>query len=71
MEILGTPANLAIAEYVFEYLLHAASELWERHRKDPSKPRGNRATFQPGVMHGFWRSSATPRPSLRSRASSG
>jgi hypothetical protein len=47
MEVIGTPANLAIAEYVHAYLRHASEELWTQHR------RGPRRTYLAGVMHGF------------------
>jgi hypothetical protein len=51
MEVVGTPSNLAIAEYVYAYLTHAAAELWAAHQ-DGKKAAG-RLRFQAGVMHGF------------------
>jgi len=54
LEICGTHANLAMAEYVHGYLLHAGEQLWEQHRRAHGV-RGNRdrRTFLAGVMSGF------------------
>ncbi len=54
LEICGTESNLAMAEYVHAYLLHAAEELWSAHKRAHGV-RGNaeRRTFLAGVMAGF------------------
>lgn len=54
LEICGTSANLAMAEYVHGFLTHTASRLWEEHKR-ASAIRGDRdrRTFLAGVMAGF------------------
>ncbi|CAN5334086.1 hypothetical protein BH09MYX1_BH09MYX1_17150 [soil metagenome] len=54
LEICGTASNLAMAEYVHAYLLHAAEELWTAHKRTRGV-RGNteRRTFLAGVIAGF------------------
>jgi len=54
LEICGTEANLAMAEYVHAYLLHSAEELWRAHKR-AARVRGDRdrRTYLAGVMAGF------------------
>lgn len=54
LEICGTPANLAMAEYVHSFLHHTAEELWRSYKKKQAL-RGDRdrRTFLAGVMAGF------------------
>jgi hypothetical protein len=54
LEICGTSANLAIAEYVHAFLTETAERLWREHKRD----RGivldrDRRTYLAGVMTGF------------------
>jgi hypothetical protein len=54
LEMCGTPANLAMAEYVHTYLTRTADQLWEEHRgaRGLSSNR-DRRTYLAGVMSGF------------------
>jgi hypothetical protein len=53
LEISGTPDNLAIAEYVHEFMLHTAERLWDDHQKVKGTRGGRRLEFVAGVMRGF------------------
>jgi Protein of unknown function (DUF2786)/SprT-like family len=54
LEICGTPANLAIAEYVHGFLHQTAERLWRDHRKARGiRTNRDRRTFLAGVMVGF------------------
>jgi hypothetical protein len=54
LEICGTPANLAIAEYVHGFLHQTAERLWRDHRKAHGiRIDRDRRTFLAGVMVGF------------------
>jgi hypothetical protein len=54
LELCGTPANLAMAEYVHAYLTRTAEQLWSDHRMS-SRLAGNRdrRIYLAGVMTGF------------------
>jgi predicted SprT family Zn-dependent metalloprotease len=54
LELCGSPANLAMAEYVHAFLTDTAERLWRDHRRTFSL-RGNRdrRTYLAGVMSGF------------------
>jgi predicted SprT family Zn-dependent metalloprotease len=54
LELCGTPANIAMAEYVYTYLTETAEQLWSAHRRSFGLD-GNRdrRTYLAGVMTGF------------------
>jgi hypothetical protein len=54
LEICGSEANLAVAEYVHAFLTNTAEQLWQEHKR-ASKTRSNRdrRVFHAGVMTGF------------------
>lgn len=52
LELCGTEANLAIADYVYAYLLETAERLWRVHKKQHGGGRGRRS-FLSGVIMGF------------------
>ncbi|MCK6545978.1 SprT-like domain-containing protein [Myxococcota bacterium] len=54
LEVMGTPENLAIAEYVHAFLGQAAERLWQQHKqvKRVGSDR-DRRTYHAGVMAGF------------------
>jgi Protein of unknown function (DUF2786)/SprT-like family len=54
LELCGSPANLAMAEYVHAFLTDTAERLWNGHQKTFGV-RGNRdrRTYLAGVMSGF------------------
>ncbi len=56
LEIYGTPENVEMAEYVYDYLQNISELLWEEHREQ-KKINGNRhrRTFIYGVLNGFYR----------------
>ncbi len=56
LEIAGTEANLAMAEYAFAFIHRAAEEAWREHKKERAL-RGNadRRAFLAGVVAGFHR----------------
>jgi hypothetical protein len=54
LEICGSSANLAIAEYVHGFLHATAERLWRDHRKARGiRHNRDRRTFLAGVMVGF------------------
>lgn len=54
LEICGTSANLAMAEYVHAYLSHTSEQLWRDHKKQHEiQGDRDRRTFLAGVMAGF------------------
>jgi hypothetical protein len=54
IEVCGTPTNLEIAAYTFEFLERASLELWKKHKRE-KKLRSDRdkQSFLYGVMTGF------------------
>jgi hypothetical protein len=54
IEVCGTRANVAMAEYVHSFLMHTAERLWVEHKKR-AKIRKNRdrLAYLAGVMTGF------------------
>jgi hypothetical protein len=54
LEIGGTRANVAMAEYVHAFLTRACDSLWVDHKRaDGLRSNRHRRTFQAGVMSGF------------------
>lgn len=60
MEVIGTPENLDLASYVYDFLARTAERLWQAH-KCAEGVRGNadRRTYYAGVMSGFAEKLAT------------
>jgi hypothetical protein len=54
LELCGTRANLAMAEYVHTYLTRTAEQLWEDHKRTHAVASNReRRTYLAGVMAGF------------------
>lgn len=54
LEVCGTPANVALAEYVYVFLRDTAARLWATHKKHHGiKLDRDRRKFLTGVMLGF------------------
>ncbi len=54
LEICGTEANLAMAEYVHEFLHGTAQRLWTEYKRDHGiRSNKDRHSFLAGVMGGF------------------
>jgi hypothetical protein len=54
LEICGTDANLAIAEYVHEFLSQTANRLWSEHKRAQGiRSNRERRAYLAGVMTGF------------------
>lgn len=53
LEVLGTPENLEMAEYVHDFLHAATRRLWDQAKKDMSLPGAHRRDFCAGVLTGF------------------
>jgi predicted SprT family Zn-dependent metalloprotease len=54
LELCGSPANLAMAEYVHAYLTRTAEQLWQEHRRSVRlRSNRDRRTYLAGVMSGF------------------
>ena len=53
LEITGTPANLEMAAYVYDFLLKTGERLWRAHRRAHRVGDRDRLTFLAGVMRGF------------------
>ena len=59
LEVTGRRENLAMAEYVYHFLLHAADALWKEHKRTHALRRdAGRQAYRAGVIRGFadrWR----------------
>ncbi|MDR4498699.1 MAG: SprT-like domain-containing protein [Candidatus Scalindua sp.] len=55
LEIYGTPENVEMAEYVYDYLQNISELLWEEHKRQ-KRLTGNRhrRTFIYGLLNGFY-----------------
>lgn len=54
LEISGTPENLEMAAYVYDFLLQTGERLWRRHKREHDIQRNrDRRRFVAGVMEGF------------------
>jgi hypothetical protein len=54
LELCGTPANLAMAEYVHAFLTQTAQQLWNEHCRNAGIfGNRDRRTYLAGVMTGF------------------
>ncbi|MEZ4219286.1 MAG: DUF2786 domain-containing protein [Polyangiaceae bacterium] len=54
LEVCGTPENLELAAYVFDYLVRTADALWRDHKREHGiRSNRERLTFLAGVMSGF------------------
>ncbi|ODS30046.1 MAG: SprT-like family protein [Candidatus Scalindua rubra] len=55
LEIYGTPENVEMAEYVYDYLQNISELLWEEHKRQ-KKINGNRhrRAFIYGLLNGFY-----------------
>jgi hypothetical protein len=53
-EVMGTRANVEMAEHVFQVLLATADRLWQENRRDTRVRSGrDRLAYQSGVINGF------------------
>ena len=54
LELCGSPANLAMADYVHAFLTNTAEQLWAEHKRQTRTPSNrDRRVFLAGVMTGF------------------
>lgn len=53
VQISGTPENLDIAEYVYNYMLSLLEPLWRSHRRSLPGASGTRLQYWAGLMKGF------------------
>ena len=54
LEVTGRYENLAMADYVYNYLMHAADALWRAHKRERGIKRdADRKAYLAGVMRGF------------------
>jgi hypothetical protein len=53
LEILGTPENLEMAEYVYHYLRNVGEHLWRVQRAAPGWRGGTKLQYLAGLMRGF------------------
>ena len=54
LEVCGTPENLEMAAYVYDFMTHTAENLWREHKRAAGLPGDReRRTFLSGVMLGF------------------
>lgn len=51
LEILGTPENLEIANYVYDFIVRTSDSLFKQHKKN--KGEGTRLNFMHGIASGF------------------
>ena len=53
LEISGTPKNLKIAEYVYEFVKHFISSRWKEYNKGKGYNRYRKTDFSVGIISGF------------------
>lgn len=53
LEVCGTPGNLELAAYVYDFLQQTGARLWEAHRQERGGGERDRQRFLAGVMRGF------------------
>lgn len=54
LEIVGTPGNVEMAAYVYDYVLHAVEKLWSEHKKERGVyANRDRRIFLSGAIRGF------------------
>lgn len=53
LEVLGTPENLEMADFVHDFLHAACERLWDQARREMSLPASRRREFVAGVLTGF------------------
>ena len=66
LEVVGTPANLDLADYVHVFLEGTAERLWREHKRELGLRRDReRRTYLAGVMTGFAETLGTQRTATR------
>jgi predicted SprT family Zn-dependent metalloprotease len=57
LELFGEPHNIAVAEYVFHVVMSQGESLYEKHKKDPNRPKQwrklTKASFMGGLIDGY------------------
>ncbi|MFH7326719.1 SprT-like domain-containing protein [Desulfurivibrio sp. C05AmB] len=53
LELLGARENLAVAEYVYQFLAGQLPRLWQRYRLEGGAPGRARNSYYIGVLNGF------------------
>ena len=53
VELMGTPENVAMAEYVFHFLWNKVQAFWKDYSKVTGKGAASRRSYMLGVMSGF------------------
>jgi len=54
MEAIGSPENLALAAYVYDFLVRSGEQLWSAHKqREGLRHDRDRMTYLAGVMSGF------------------
>ena len=54
MEAIGSPENLELAAYVYDFLARSAEQLWRAHKQATGlRHQRDRMTYLAGVMSGF------------------
>lgn len=54
INLIGTPANVEVAHYVYAFLVHTFKELWKAHQKETKKDIRYRTPFMLGLRSGLW-----------------
>ena len=54
ISLVGTPANVEVARYVYSYLVHTFKELWRTYQKENAAPLKHRTPFMLGLRDGLW-----------------
>ena len=52
-EVIGTPENVAMAEYVYEFLWRTIHTLWDDFKRRTGTSARGKRSYQLGVLHGF------------------
>jgi hypothetical protein len=64
-ELCGAPANVAMSDHVFSFLLGTCLRLWRQAQRASGLPASERIPFQSGVIRGFGDKLRSERETLR------
>ena len=53
LQITGTPANLEVADYVYNYVMGVTDSLWKEHKRIATHERSTKLQYLAGLLHGL------------------
>ena len=53
LQIVGTPTNVAVAKYIYEYLLHTYKRLWKTYKSENGVTESDKGAYFLGLTYGI------------------